>query len=236
MSFIIAVYTNEGIIMASDSRTTYTTTVPLSTGVVEKRIGVQITDTTYKTFLCQDRIGISTCGAGDVNGVPITGYIEDFIKQDTNKDSTVESVAKGLLSYFTRFEPLPATNFLVAGYNVEGTQRELMRVYINSKEIIPENCLSPGASWDGETDIFKRIVKPVAINNGDGKYFDLPAYSTGFNFFTLQDAINYAEYAVDVTIKTMFFQDRVKTVGGPIDILAIKPTGGFWIQRKDLHA
>ena len=48
--------------------------------------------------------------------------------------------------------------------------------------------------------------------------------------------INFAEYAVDATIKTMSFQDCVKTVGGPIDILAIKPSGAFWIQRKELHA
>lgn len=236
MSFIISVYTNEGIIMASDSRTTYTTTNVLPTGIIDRQIGVQITDTTYKTFLCQGRIGISTCGSGDVNGVPITGYIEDFIKQNTDEKSTVESTANGLLDYFSCFDPLPATNFIIAGYNLEGTRRELRRVYISSKEIVEEDCSRPGASWDGESDVFKRIVKPVAINNGDGQYFDLPAYSTGFNFFTLQDAINYAEYAVDVTIKTMFFQNRAKTVGGPIDILAIKPTGGFWIQRKELHA
>lgn len=60
-------------------------------------------------------------------------------------------------------------------------------------------------------------------------------FGIGFNYFTLQDAIDFAQYAVDSTIKTMFFQDRVKTVGGPIDILAIKPSGTFWVQRKELQ-
>ena len=50
MSFIISVYTNEGIIMASDSRATFTSTVNNPDGTVERLVGVQTTDTTYKTF------------------------------------------------------------------------------------------------------------------------------------------------------------------------------------------
>ena len=236
MSFIISVYTNEGIIMASDSRTTYTSTINNPDGTVERHVGIQTTDTTYKTFLCQSRIGISTCGAADINGVPITGYIEDFITKETNAESTVETVAQGLLQYFSKFNPLPATIFVVAGYTQPDLNRQIMRVFVSEKLIVPVDSSEPGAAWNGEVDIFTKLVSPVAVKNSDGSYNDLLSFGTGFNFFTLQDAINYAEYAVDVTIKTMFFQDRLKTVGGPIDILAIKPTGGFWIQRKELHA
>lgn len=236
MSFIISVYTNEGIIMASDSRSTYTTTNILPSGVVERQIGVQVTDTTYKTFLCQGKIGISTCGNGDINGVPITGYIEDFITKETTQDSTVDTVAEGILQYFSKFTPLPATIFVVAGYSTPDLKQQIRRVFISEGKIFPVDCSSPGTIWNGESDIFTRIVNSSAAKNADGSYLDLPNYNTSFRFFTLQDAIDYAEYAVDVTIKTMFFQDRVKTVGGPIDILAIKPTGGFWIQRKELHA
>jgi hypothetical protein len=52
----------------------------------------------------------------------------------------------------------------------------------------------------------------------------------------VQDAIDYALYAVRVTIDTIRFQARPKTVGGPVDILVIRPTGAQWIQRKELHA
>lgn len=236
MSFIISVYTNEGIIMASDSRTTYTSTTSNPDGSIERLVGVQTTDTTYKTFLCQGKIGISTCGTADINGVPITGYIEDYITKETDAESTVETVAQGLLMYFSRFSPLPATIFVVAGYTQPNLKQQILRVFIKENRIEHVDCSLPGASWNGEKDVFSKIVNSVAVKTNDGSYVDLPSFGTGFNFFTLQDAINYAEYAVDVTIKTMFFQDRVKTVGGPIDILAIKPTGGFWIQRKELHA
>ena len=236
MSFIISVYTNEGIIMASDSRTTYTSTVNNTDGTVEKLVGVQTTDTTYKTFLCQDRIGISTCGAADINGVPITGYIEDFMAKKTNAESTVETVAQGLLEYFSSFSPLPSAIFVVAGYTQPELKQQIFRVFVDGNKVDPVDCSLPGAIWNGETDVFSKVVNQVAVKMEDGSYADLPSFGTAFNYFTLQDAINYAEYAVDVTIKTMFFQIRNKTVGGPIDILAIKPTGGFWIQRKELHA
>ena len=236
MSLIVTVHTNEGIVMASDSRTTYTTTNTKPDNTIERLVGVQITDTTYKTFLCQDRIGISTCGAGDINGIPISGYIEDYIKVKTNEDSTVESVAQGLIDYFRAFSPIPNTHFIVAGYNLEDSSQHIVRAYVVSNKIANIDTSKQGVVWDGEIDIFQRLVMMVGLKNQDGSYTDLENYEIGYNFFTLQDAINFAEYALDVTIKTMFFQLRVKTVGGPIDILAIKPAGAFWIKQKELHA
>ncbi len=236
MSFIIAVYTNEGIIMASDSRTTYTTTNTLADGTVEKQIGVQLTDTTYKTFLCNSRIGISTCGTSSINGMPIAGFIEKFILEKVTEDSDVEEISQNLVDYFSQYTPTLSTHFIVAGYNKADGKQHIMRVYVESKEIKQVSVDVPGAVWDGETDILTRLVKDVAIKKDASTYADIRFYSIGFNYFTLQDAVDFAEFAVDSTIKTMFFQDRVKTVGGPIDILAIKPDGAFWIQRKELHA
>ena len=237
MSFIITVYTNEGIIMASDSRTTYSNQTVLPNGEIRHNFGVQITDTTYKTFICNPRIGLSTCGDASINNTPIAGFIENFISQKVTDDDSVEGICNKLVEYFSQYDPIPSTNFIVAGYNEEDQRQHISRVYIATGEIIPTNDTSnPGTLWDGETDVLKKLVKLVGLKNEDGSYTDLPSFSIGFNFFTLQDAINFAEYAVDVTIKTMSFQDCIKTVGGPIDILAIKPSGAFWIQHKELHA
>ena len=93
MSFIITVHTNEGIVMASDSRITYTTTRKLPDGTQEKSIGVQITDTTYKTFQCNSRIGMSTCGAASLNGTPIAGYIEEFIAKNISENDDVDKIS-----------------------------------------------------------------------------------------------------------------------------------------------
>ena len=236
MSFIITVYTNEGIVMASDSRITYTTTRKLPDGTQEKSIGVQITDTTYKTFQCNSRIGMSTCGAASLNGTPIAGYIEEFIAKNVSENDDVDKISQELINYFSQFSPVPYADFIIAGYNLSDNKQHINRVHLANKKISPVTINGSGAVWDGEFDILQRLIKDVALKNSNGTYTDITNYNIGFNYFTLQDAIDFAQYAVDVTIKTMFFQDRVKTVGGPIDILVIKPSGAFWIQRKELHA
>ena len=75
-------------------------------------------------------------------------------------------------------------------------------------------------------------VKEGMVLAGDS----LGETKVSWGLFTLQDAIDFAQYAVDVTIKTMHYSSVVETVGGPIDILVIKPERSFWIQHKELHA
>lgn len=235
MSFIITVYTNEGIVMASDSRITYNNSHQLPDGTKEINIGVQITDTAYKTFQCNSRIGLSACGAASINGVSIAGYIEDFISQKVSQNDDVEKISQELISYFSQFIPIPSANFIIAGYNLSDNKQHINRVYLAENKITAVDISSPGAVWDGEIDVLQRLIKEVALKNLDGTYSNIENYYIGFNYFTLQDAINFAQYAIDSTIKTMFFQNRVKTVGGPIDILVIKTSGASWIQRKELH-
>lgn len=72
MSFIIAVYVNEGIVLASDRRTTYTITEKKEDKIIQK-IGIHTTDSTDKTFICPNGAGISTCGIA--GGHQIDEYI-----------------------------------------------------------------------------------------------------------------------------------------------------------------
>lgn len=49
---------------------------------------------------------------------------------------------------------------------------------------------------------------------------------------SIQDAIDFAEFAIKTTIDTMKFTTVNKTVGGPIDILVITPEEAKWIKKK----
>jgi len=62
----------------------------------------------------------------------------------------------------------------------------------------------------------------------------MPSYGIPFQMFTLQDMIDFAVYGIRATADTMRFQLRAKTVGGPIDVLILKPTEAKWISRKSL--
>ncbi|MDT4761828.1 hypothetical protein [Sphaerochaeta sp. PS] len=236
MSFIISVYVNGGIVLASDSRISYneTKTDGNSKTVL---VGVHNSDTMDKTFICPNNIGISTCGDASIKGIPITGYIEDFIRTNITDQTDIDILPNLIILYFQGLDPNIRVHFLIAGYKDEGGKliQKIYQVHTNNKMILPIDTSNQGAKWDGETTVFSKIVQPTAILNADGTYSNLPFFGIPFNLFTLQDAINFAKYAVDVTIQTMHFQNINETVGGPIDILVIKPDESFWITHKKLH-
>lgn len=237
MSFIIAVHVKEGIVLASDSRTTYTQTTR-NENLTTIKIGTHTTDTTNKTFLCPNGIGIATCGDASLDGAPITGYIEAFIRTHINENTDILEVPQMLVDYFHTTPEVPNTNFLVAGYHSENDIffQQIFWLNVQSGDIKSIDTTSQGARWDGETQTLSKIVQDSYMRSPDGTEIALGSTKISWGLFTLQDAINFAQYAVDVTIKTMHYSNVVETVGGPIDILVIKPEKTFWIQHKALHA
>ena len=237
MSLVIVLYVREGIVMASDSRLTLSTT--------RQRQGQQIThlavgqsDNNNKTFLVKDRIGISTFGQADIQGVPISGYIESFINTLRNNVS-ITTLPQQLLNYFRGLHGPPRTFFLVAGYrNNQGIPQQ--HVYIvdvhNNTVARKNNPNQQGAEWGGEIDVLNRLIQPVFLRTGrqgNYGYNQLPHHLIQWGFFTLQDAIDYVIYAIKTTIDTMRFHPRPKTVGGPVDVLVIKPNEAFFIQKRN---
>jgi len=240
MSLVITVYVREGMVMAADSRLTLNTQQKQGEATTVN-LAVGQSDSNCKLFLSPPGVGISTFGAADIKGVPIAGYVESFISgQLKDEQFPVEEVASRLLQYFAALDPVPQAQFHVAGYSNADDQAEQQVWHVN---VAASSCsrLNPpgeqGASWGGEADILARLVQPVAqIGTGDKIEQRFPYYQIQWGFFTLQDAIDFAVFAVRSTIDAIRFQPRAKTVGGPIDVLVIKPAGATWIQRKQLRA
>lgn len=55
-----------------------------------------------------------------------------------------------------------------------------------------------------------------------------------WNHMYLRDAIEFAEFIVDVNCKAQRFANGVATCGGPIDLLLITKDGARWIRHKIL--
>lgn len=240
MSFVIAVYVREGIVLASDSRLTLNQTTADPQGQQIQQLSVGMTDSTYKTFLTLNGIGISTYGDADIQGVPISGYIETFIRENVTPKTAVDEVPQRLIDHFSSFPTIPDTGFLVAGYKTAEDNKldqQVWRVIVANSTIERVNELvSPqGASWGGETDVLGRILGQVFILDQTNSFSPVASYGIPYQFFTLQDAIDFAVYAIRATIDTIHFQQRPKTVGGPVDVLVIKPDDAFWVQRKELR-
>lgn len=236
MSFLIAVHVNEGIVLASDRRTTYTNT-RTENGTVIQRIGIHTTNSTDKTFICPNHAGISTCGDASLMGKPITGYIQDMIRTKIDNETKISDMPTIIKEYFQNLPIVPNTQFIVAGYDIDETlqkHQQLYRVNVKNGYIEAVNTENQGAIWDGETYTLTRLIKNVALKDEAGKYCDLPFEDILWGYFTLQDAIDFARYAVETTIQTMRFKNVIETVGGDVDILVITPDEIKWLQKQQL--
>ena len=186
-----------------------------------KRIGAHVTNSTDKTFLCPNGAGISTCGDGDLMGKPIAGYIRDMICTEINETCDIEKILEIIINYFNTLKEVPDVQFVVAGYTNSETKKEqrLYRINIITKETETIETNGQGATWNGETLTLTRLLADVAMKTEKNEYLDIPFENVLWEYFTLQDAVDFAEYAVETTIKTMRFKNVVETVGGEIDVL-----------------
>lgn len=237
MSLIITVYGQEGIVMAGDSRTTINGRRREGDKIIQD-FAIHSTETANKVFLCPNNVGIALCNEASHNGRPLAGYIQCFVLEEITQETPVDQVPEKLLAFMTKLDPVPDTIFHVSGYdNSTGTYiPRVWQVFPGENKIIDIETQAPGAVWNGEIDIMVRLLKPVYLKNPKGELEEMRTAQIPWNLFTLQDSIDFVTYAIGTTRDTMRFQMRPKTVGGPIDILVLRPNEGFWVKKKTLHA
>ena len=240
MSLVVTVFVPEGIVIAGDSRLSLT--YPTKDEVTQKEFFHTITasDSNDKVFLVKDKFGLGTFGAADIKGMPIAGFINRFVEEKVTDATEVDQIPQLLLDFFGQPYNFPAVSFFVAGYKIENAVSNQHVHFLNvaSKQINRVNTTAnpSGANWGGETEVMSRLLSPVKLKQGD-QWNELNAAPLPFNFFTLQDAIDFSVYAVRTTIESFRFQQRLKTVGGAIDILLLKPgEKPFWVAKKKYKA
>ena len=240
MSLIVTLYVPEGIVIAGDSRLTLSWKT--KTNGVEELHSIPASDSNAKIFTIKNKFGLGSFGTADIKGIPIAGFINQFQEEKVTNATTIDQLPQLLLDFFGEKFDYPATNFYTIGYKIENGI-SIPHAYLvniagknfNRINVQGENVFY-GANWGGEIEILMRILNTVKIKKAND-WVALPDNPIPWNFFTLQDAIDFALYAVRTTIETIRFQQKVKTVGGPIDILVIKPNEApIWIQKKLLHS
>ncbi|MCR6516219.1 MAG: hypothetical protein ACRDCB_04155 [Clostridium sp.] len=220
MSIIATVFLPEGIAMAADSRLTGLTTH--EDGTKDRRT---LSDNSQKLFLIKDgTIGVSCCGDAKIGGKSVGDFIRSFeidlVKEEDNitdityklRDYTKEKHGKGVIYHLCGYH-----NDLQYVYSIT-SDLEIIRPNLNK-----ENNIVAGASFDGETDILMGLM----------------TYNKGMNidwqFMQLKDGIDFAEFMVDLTIKTQRFSKGLATCGGAIDQLVITKDYAKFIKHKILH-
>jgi len=245
MSFVITVYVPEAIVMASDSRQSITVTGQTPDGKKLPPVETIASDFTYKTFLLRKQnVGISVYGNTLIGKVQIESNIKRLEEERLADNDAVDKVLDKLISYFKEKSPDADTAFHVAGFKKE-KGASIPHVYAchigrnerNRVNFDPgTNQVKYGCSWGGQSDVISTILRPYQLVGPDNKPIAAPRFPIIYDSMNVQDAIDFAIYAVRTTIDTMKFQARPKNVGGPIDVLLLMPEEEKWIQRKELHA
>ncbi len=158
-----------------------------------------------------------------------------------------------------------AVSFTVGGFNPDSRVAEMYTFFVPSADApaAPMRTTdNPGSWWMGTHDVVARIY-----NGFDYRIFDLPfvvaanvpdaqgqnpaqaqlsglTYVVNWHLMTLQDAIDFAVGMIQITIMvqrftagTMNNMGSAATVGGPIDVVVVRPGDTVkWVQRKELHA
>jgi hypothetical protein len=235
MSFVVTVYVPEAIVLASDSRQTVT---------LKNQVETVNSDFTYKTFLLSSQqVGISTFGQAALGDLSVQSQVERFAEEVVEEGDDVEMVAQKLIRYLHERFPEAGTAFYVAGFKREGRASiphiyycHVGRAEVARKNINPQTDeLTYGASWGGQADVITRLLKAKQVVGAEGQLQEITGARVNWHIMNVQDAIDFAIYAVRTTIDSMRFEARPKNVGGPIDVLLLTPAGARWIQRKELH-
>jgi len=233
MSFVITVYVPTGIIMASDSRQSITVEGKTTDGKPLSKIETISSDFVYKTFLLAgQKVGINTFGDSLLGKVTVETHIKRFAEEVLDEEDDVTTIPNKLVDFFRRDFPQADTAFHVAGFR-KTDRKSIPYVFFChvGKERIQRQNVSPetsrvlyGATWGGQADVIASLLQPAPSQTKPPVIWDA---------MTIQDAIDFAIYAVRTTIDTMRFQARPKNVGGPVDVLLVTPDESRWIQRKE---
>jgi len=244
MSFIITVYVPDAIVMASDSRQSITLQRQTPDGTKLQPVETVSSDFVYKTFcLTRQGVGISTFGESILDKVTIESHVKRFEEERLVDKDDIFGVAQKLLEFFRKKFSNADTAFHVAGFKKESgisvpyvyhcqvSRNEIRRV--NTKSGTDE--VAYGASWGGQVDIIAGILTPSQLKSPDGTVRQVVKAPMVWDAMPIQDAIDFAIYAVRTTIDTIRLQARPKNVGGSIDVLLLTPEKTSWIQRKEYN-
>lgn len=243
MSLIVTVYVPEGIVMASDSRQSISLNVKTPDGR-DVNIETASSDSATKTHLLEAQgIGISNFGLALINNTPISSHVRKFIEEVLVPADDITTVPAKLNDYFNRLFPKADIGFHVSGYSKSG-RVSIPHIYychvaqgiVQRRNAMPDGSITYGATWSGQIDILASIIGTLAVKDekGQDKVIHAPAPII-WDAMTIQDAIDFAVYAIRTTIDTMRFQARPKNVGGSIDVLLLTPDGKpKWIRKKEL--
>ncbi|MGO9177511.1 MAG: hypothetical protein ACLQED_15455 [Desulfobaccales bacterium] len=253
MTLAVSLRVPDGLVIAADSLSTTIGQLGVSAGVgttcpkckenikIDKLplppipIPTSLSSFAQKVFPFKETYGIATFGLAILNEKTIYYHVKKIEKNKENQFTGVTNVAEFLMEYFDKeikkqisdiekapdeFFPL---GFLVAGY--DGDIGKTIVLSIGKKSKVKE-YIGSGCTYGGDGDV---VAKLWELSKSD------PRRATNYAAFSLQDAVDYAEYLIYSTANFQRFANMIPTVGGDVDVGLITSFGKFtWIKCKEM--
>ena len=234
MTLIVSVRSPDGIVIAGDS---------LSTLKDKGQLSASTFSHAQKIFPFYGKYGIGTFGAGLVANESVSATIrlfEEELKEKGTSFNGVTEIAQELSNYFHNLlkEQLKIENrsfdilqpeqyvygFQVVGYH--NTAPQTVEVHIG-KKVRQQVRDKFGSTYSGSGEIV-RAIWGLSKTHSENQH--------PYPLFSLQDAIDYAEFLICTTIAHQRFSLKTPDVGGDIDIAVVTLFDGFqWICQKPLN-
>ncbi|MGG0718661.1 hypothetical protein ABE096_13850 [Robertmurraya massiliosenegalensis] len=214
MTINTTVFVPEGIVIASDSRLTGTRRN--NRGYDEQFI---LSDNMNKILLLKgNRIGIAFNGDTDFMGKSIHQILQEFVFNHSEQTDNIRDISMKLQYYVFSNYPGMDVNFIVAGYeNGEPYVFQVTEAITQRLNVDSEDNIIFGVISYGNIDFVKMLNSKSDIE---------------FEFMPLKDAVEFAEFYEESTIKWLKFNNGYSDCGGPIDILVITPEQEFFYKNK----
>ena len=255
MTLVVSLRVPDGVIIAVDSLTTIRGTIEIEVDIEAtcNKCGEKITIPNFKPppvqfpssismfaqklFPLKKLFGVGSFGGTAVNGRSIYSQIKRLERQLPDIAS-VDEVAKHVEEYFIAeleaevgdVSQLPdkytRCGFHIVGYSSpDATIGKTCTVRIG-KEPKRESYDTFGCTISGDQGVVMKLWR---------KDKDLPVPTPIYKHFSLQDAIDYAEFLIRTTADYQRFANMIPTVGGEADIALVTHYSGFtWIKSKQL--
>jgi hypothetical protein len=255
MTIVASVKVRDGLILATDSMTQIHGQSPQGPPQFLKGY-----ENARKLFqVGKLPIGVMTYGLGNIGQRSMEGLIREFSSTKLGQRKKVETIAQALYGFikgkyeeqgYAQLQEPPALGFYIAGYSPNGHFPEEWEFVLprDAKAVRVRASEDFGANWRGIDFPFTRlwmgfglrIPERLAAKGWSQKEIgelvgDLqtPALYDGM---PVQDAVNFANYILRVTIGYTEFSVGHSACGGPIQLATVLPDEEFkWIERPDLR-
>ncbi len=253
MSLVVAVKTQEGLVLAVDSRVVIT---PVDTEGVAQGPGTydNITTNLFSFKPPHNFIGVVSYGQPVLGNRAVSGYFAEFneyLSEQRPERLSVYDFASEVSQFFTtKWDDVQAPplggqlSFLIAGYDDKDATGHVYSIRI-PENIEPVELMEGfpfGIFPDGEARIIGRIITGYDIaltdivnqNLTEEKKLEL-RLPVPYDLLSLRAAVDLATALIRATIDLQNLAIIPHTCGGPIDVCTITSVKGLnYVQRKEI--